>query len=98
MKAILVIDYMPSSCLECPCLDVEFRMCKGYEGYEEPSIYRRPDWCPLRPLPQYEDEGEMERLAEKVGSKKECALSYAYGYNDCINDILGYQDESNISD
>jgi len=96
MKAVLVID-MPDNCEGCPCTDYMF--C--YATHKELEISweaNRPTWCPLKPMPQYEDVGEMKRLAEKVGSKKECAVAYAYGYNDCINDILGYQDESNISD
>ena len=76
MKAILVIDYMPSSCVECPCIDVEFRMCKAYEGYEEPSIYHKPDWCPLRPLPEKIDDEDNDLLI-------------SYGWNACIEKIMG---------
>ena len=87
MKAILVIDYTPSSCLECPCIDVEFRVCKAHEGYEEPSIYRRPDWCPLRPLPTKKvpvfDPNHCD-------IEKEILIIHEIdGYNRCLDEIMG---------
>ena len=79
MKAILVID-MPNECMECPCYDVEFNMCRGCL-HNETIRKSKPDWCPLRPVPsEYcvsnkEDQYDNER--------------YFYGYNKAIRDIVG---------
>jgi len=98
MKAILVIDLMPKTCKECKYYDDYFCRIQKWCPEDDLGEDGKATWCPLKPLPQYEDVGEVERLAEEVGDRKECAVAYADGYNDCINDILGYQDESNTCD
>ena len=54
MKAILVIDEMPSECgWECPCYR-ENNACEGMctETLKStPFTDERPSWCPLKPLP-----------------------------------------------
>ena len=80
-KCVLVMD-MPSSCEECilrnegACFPVskENSICGVYYTMKEG---RKPDWCPLRELPE----------------KKEIRLDHALheyesGYNACIDELL----------
>lgn len=87
-KAILVID-MPDTCGRC-------QLCQGIStngeyvcsilnedgnerGYDD-GKYSKPDWCPLKLIPEkkliwYDDErSDLER-----------------GYNDCLCDIIGWK-------
>ena len=95
MKAILVINEMPSSCDKC-----EVR-CGGYTAkeYTEKSI-KRPLWCPLKPLPEklpeiYYDSGwwgwnkTLDRVIENLIKFKD----FAEGWNSCLDEILGEEDE-----
>ena len=56
MKAILIIE-MPKNCNDCPCayFDAEY-VDADYCGVTADKIkynaISRPDWCPLRPLPE----------------------------------------------
>lgn len=85
-KAILVID-MPSCCNECSL------MCKDEYSYYCPvkceanktdlydnyiMFHRKPDWCPLKKLPD-------KRYIVDNGYIND----FAYGWNSCINEILG---------
>lgn len=91
MKAFLVMD-MPSKCAECPCIYFN----KYYKTYEcranmnywknvdfEYEKGRKPDWCPLKPMPN-----------KKSTEYNPCRNSYmAEGYNACIDEILGGSEE-----
>ena len=83
-KAILVLDEMPYYCNNCPCFHDETEACQvdgvlefrvPYDGksYKNP----RPDWCPLRPVPEYKDVYHIDDRS-----------NYEHGYNCCIDDIL----------
>lgn len=84
MRAILVVE-MPQGCMVCPiCHESEMSgeyMCDGrnIEEYLMGFYGSKPDWCPLKPIPQkMEYEGEID---------------YEYGYidgrNECIDEIMG---------
>ena len=82
MKAILVLE-MPSSCLQCEfSIDDDFT-CFCIVNSMECSTVKRPDWCPLKPMPEKKDE-----MKACVNSQ----YSYAVGYNACIDEILGYKE------
>lgn len=74
VKAVLVIDEMPTECIKCPLAD-------GYCWNTFPTK-GKADGCPLKPLPSklvpfgYLDAGNEDGLYEK-------------GYNDCIDEITG---------
>lgn len=89
MKAILVIDEMPTRCLDCPLIWDEMNndivRCSNGRRLDDNDEYiykQKPSWCPLRPLPSklvpfgYLDAGNEDGLYEK-------------GYNDCIDEITG---------
>ena len=85
MKSVLVID-TPKTCTECRCH--LWKVCvpadEDIDEYINPST-GKPNWCPLKPLPQ----------------KKEIELPWLYaeyenGWNDCIDEITGEKDESGV--
>ena len=54
MKAILVIDEMPTDCEDCP-FGYDYRCFNTWKRFEEKEENRRitypvPKWCPLIPL------------------------------------------------
>lgn len=86
-KAILVLDEMPEYCDSCPCCDEEWDQCIAtgeeltydvYFLYENGCSYKKPDWCPLRELP--------ERQAN-VGP-------WELGWNACLKYVLGESEET----
>lgn len=88
-KAILVFD-MPNSCRECPCcICTEFDTYCGRTDMQleydfEQCAYVKPDWCPLRPVPEKHKELSIEEYEfGKLG------LAFTQGFNSCIDEILG---------
>lgn len=80
-KAVLVMN-MPESCFGCNFMycdeESDTETCQAMETERDIDLIEdRPDWCPLRELPE----------------KKELYLSinkwYCVGFNDCLDDILG---------
>ena len=77
-KAVLIMD-MPEDCLECPCMRMvyEYRICQVKRKACGEDEHNRPDWCPLRELPEeanhpdYCDNGRFDK-----------------GWNDCLSEIL----------
>jgi len=89
-KAILVID-MPSCCNECSL------MCKDEYSYYCPikceenktdlydnyiMFHRKPDWCPLKPMPK--------KLYVGIDGIMDCTNDFPYGWNACINKLIEY--------
>ena len=81
-KAILVMD-MPQSCGKCPLFHGFYTdMTCGANNYTINYPYPKdfkPDWCPLKPLPEkeYADTGIVE------------VDEFAAGWNACLDEILG---------
>jgi len=73
-KAILVID-MPDSCKNCMCyvLGAKANFCERtrFAIFDNTT---KPDWCPLKSVPDKVDVFMDE---------------WAYGYNACLKEILG---------
>lgn len=98
MKAILVLNEMPKNCLECPlgknmsipietCIQCPIGKCVIDEETEI-----RPDWCPLKPMPEKKKERYGMERQTSTGhweTYKEEIDSVATGYNACIDEILG---------
>lgn len=88
-KSILVID-TPLRCYDCPSYKGSIRgdMC-GVAGNtlttsELFDTTKKPDWCPLKPVPKKHKELSIEEYEfEKLG------LAFTQGWNSCINEILG---------
>ena len=89
MKAVLVIDEMPTECIECQFCRIladdkptETR-CILTAKRNEDGVNTRAEWCPLRPLPQKKEtrnDIQYRGLAEEY--RKE-------GWNECLDAITG---------
>lgn len=89
-KAVLVID-MPERCTKCPLLltipqkgGLALCLARPTNGQEEynPKNEKtwRPDWCPLRELP--------EKRRTIGDESKSDALIMNAGFNACLDEIL----------
>lgn len=79
-KAVLVMDGMPECCADCACSyfersSKELNLICGATG-EDANNVGKPDWCPLRELPEkanhpdYCDNGRFDK-----------------GWNACLDEI-----------
>lgn len=94
-KSILVID-TPENCEKCPfCRGWNVcKIMKYLNGEKIISIYtvdhqifeeNKPDWCPLRGLPEKKEENKYHNSYEK---------GKVDGFNACIDEILKGDDEN----
>ena len=85
-KSMLVID-TPKCCEECPLeMDVSGKyganICRGREKYSyNPDSKNKPDWCPLKDVPEKEDLSETDEN-----------YIWSEGWNHCIDEILKERD------
>lgn len=91
-KAVLIMD-MPESCFGCNFLycnaDAGIDSCQAMEVARtvDSETYEKPDWCPLRELPEKKEEFEQR---ECIGSTKgtwEVPLIENKGWNACLDAI-----------
>lgn len=83
-KAILIFD-MPMNCYECELNNYHFCDVTGdcIEEYRDTEY--RPDFCPLRELPEkYNLEAAYKRKHDYDWTGE-----YEEGYNACIDELLG---------
>lgn len=73
-KSILVID-TPENCFKCDLKDGYF--CGKTKRWIDEACFPKPDWCPLRDLP--------EKMPEE---NRWFSEDYEKGRNDCIDEIL----------
>lgn len=83
-KAILIMDDMPECCADCPCSFVErdnpiLNLICGV-AQEDAYNVGRPDWCPLRELPEKE---------HNDNGYDEYSDGYDAGFNACLKKIAG---------
>ena len=67
MKAYLEIE-MPTSCYYCPMTNDGFYLCKAtspFKELEDDCEERRPEWCPLVPVPEHGDLIDRDALTAK---------------------------------
>lgn len=88
-KSILVID-TPDSCSKCKIrFDDEYSNWCPYDNPEPNGVWQyvengtKPNWCPLKPLPDKRDENGIWTMNGYIEDK------YSDGYNACIDEILG---------
>lgn len=81
-KSIVIID-TPDSCNNCPlCIENCFlHLCCAANEYERILDYK-PDWCPLKPLPEKRDERGTWTMCGYIDD------AYSNGWNDCLDEIL----------
>ena len=87
MKAILVID-TPRTCGSCLAYaeygDGDYCECRAKEKQLIGSGI--PDWCPLKPIPQFTPDEFNKSFAEDY-------FSFEEGWETCIEKILGEENE-----
>lgn len=77
-KAVLIMD-MPSGCVKCPLYDYVPTRCFATDKFQNnTSEDFKPNWCPLRELPEYKEENHTSKYTD---IKNE-------GYNACIDELL----------
>lgn len=84
-KAVLVMD-MPECCVDCDCgyferYAKELNLVCGATG-EDANNVAKPDWCPLRELP------ERMEVCGKYPQPGKPVPSYRFGWNACLDEIL----------
>lgn len=83
-KAVLVMD-MPECCVDCCCgyferYTKELNLVCGATG-EDANNVEKPDWCPLRELP--------EKIPELKSGYEDFSVSIRrVGWNACLDEIL----------
>ena len=81
-KAVLVMD-MPECCADCPCsfFERDNPILNLICGVTQEDAYNvgKPDWCPLRELP--------EKKERRIGEHGE--RMFRAGFNACLNEIAG---------
>lgn len=86
MKSILVIE-TPESCEECPL--------KRYSNLQLVCTPMNRDVedveCPLRPLPYRLDANDWHRVFSGLFSEREAK---GYGWNACLDEILGGNEDA----
>lgn len=83
-KAVLVMN-MPECCADCPCsfFERDNPILNLICGVTQEDAYNvgKPDWCPLRELP--------EKIPEsKSGYEKVTTSVKRIGWNECLDAIL----------
>lgn len=82
-KAVLVMD-MPECCADCPCSFVERDnpILNLICGVTQEDAYNvgKPDWCPLRELPEKKETNYYMNNKEK---------GIVEGWNACLDEITG---------
>lgn len=78
-KAILVLDEMPEDCENCPLENKMYISCIVICRRTSKFKGSRPDWCPLRPMPEKQDDYHPTVYG----------MGYERGWNDAIKAIEG---------
>lgn len=94
-KGFIVVD-MFEYCSECPFLIKDMRLktglCAVWENLHDemriiPVGCEKPDWCPIRELP------ERMKVAGRYPQSDKIVPSYKIGWNACLNAIEGKEDK-----
>ena len=88
-KAILVLNEMPKSCIECKLSMMYGTFCL-IKGDTYVSEGRKSDDCPLKEMPKIKKPKDPDETWEE--------MHHRFGYNDCIIEILGELDETTSQD
>lgn len=92
-KSVLVMD-TPEKCDDCNIRAINLAWCQAerkstshYSTGKPMDERKRPDWCPLKPIPEKISEEELDMMATK-------GYDYGYfdGWNACVDKIIGYPD------
>lgn len=97
MKAILVID-KPENCDDCQLMHSYYdhdygwiKKCVG-SGVNDCIVFKKKleDYCPLKPIPKKKPTLNTYVVEDM---KKQIVDIHSVGWNDCIDELLGAEDE-----
>ena len=79
----------PESCAECPCSDycTKTYLDMKREKLEVNEKCKKPDWCPLQPLPERKPHIQYSGNGV-IGINQMCEHEHNLGYNECRLRIL----------
>lgn len=88
-KGNIILDSIPARCVSCSCYD-SFTV-RGDTGFcliknrnvENGDKFGRPDWCPIKEMPNKKSEFEMDILEHESFDFGKRA-----GWNECIDELL----------
>lgn len=93
-KAVLVMNYMPTRCCDCELendVKINKTICHVSLRDISDSEYsqKKPDWCPLRELPEKKESDSF--LTEAVQTDSDVAYFNGKdaGFNACLDAIAG---------
>ncbi len=84
-KVMLIMDE-PLDCTDCPLTDLSSmtgdKLClaSNKRWIETQNEYKKPDWCPLRPLPSFK--------AVDLNDIRDVVM-FCHGWNTCLAEITG---------
>lgn len=82
-KGIIVVDIPDTDCRGCQCFRKQFPFCGAVGRYIEPIVGKKPEWCPIKPMPnRWEVCGKYPQPGMPVPS-------YQIGWNACLDKIEG---------
>lgn len=93
VKAVLVMD-MPESCFGCNFCHINSNggedRCQALEVSRavNSETYEKPDWCPLRELPEKKEEVELLECEGSMEMVWEFPSLKNKGFNACLDEIL----------
>ena len=94
-KAVLIMDDMPECCADCPCsfFERDNPILNLICGVTQENAYNvgKPDWCPLRELP--EKNPNNPELKPGVYYTEKGYEVFKSGWNACLDKILEGRDE-----
>lgn len=78
-KVMLILDEQPKKCEDCPvCHTKDYEeSCWGRGEARKIDTDKVPEWCPLKPAPEYR--GYSDKWEEDMKNR---------GYNECVDRIL----------
>lgn len=83
MSRMIVIVDKPDSCIECPCSDFDkqnvCRILVRPIDDETQGLDGKPDWCPLKPIP--------DRIKHSIYDY-DADTGYTCGWNDCLDSMI----------
>lgn len=108
-KVMLIMDE-PLDCTDCPLTDLSSmtgdKLClaSNMRWIETQNEYKKPDWCPLKPMPNYIPTPYLFRqmqiadgLQNSDGSVPVYSEDYMNGWNDCIEELEESETKNDLS-
>ena len=89
-KAVLVMDMPEQVCQKCTLCyetanDGEYLCCAAGKLLPDGE---KPDWCPLRELPERKEEFELRECKGSLKGTWKVPLIENKGFNSCLDEIL----------